>query len=156
MIIELARHKRAQHKVVPVKRLMHRRRLVQPTGYRFKIVYRKSPGIVKAVPADEIERVRTVNVWVDQFLLFNQDLKISLLIVGLQILRTLNIAFAIRRMFRQLTELVSIAFRRADRPETFYNKQSVIFGIKLQLVNGTAGNYQVIAICKFNVAEPAF
>jgi hypothetical protein len=83
-----------------LKRLVNRWRLVQPAGDRFKIVYRKCPGIMKTIPTDEVKRVRSVDVRIDQSLFFDQDLEIAFFIVRFQIGRPLNVALAIGRLFR--------------------------------------------------------
>ena len=55
MIIVQPRHKTANHKGVGFKSLVHRRRLMHPPCYRFKIMYRKNVGITAAVPPNYIK-----------------------------------------------------------------------------------------------------
>ena len=57
MEVEQPRHERADDEPVGLKRLMHRRRLMQAADDRLEIVNRKGPGIVIAVPADHVQRM---------------------------------------------------------------------------------------------------
>ena len=62
VVVDLARHERADHEVRPLERLVHRRRLVHPAGDRLEVVDRERPRVEAAVPADHVERVVGVDV----------------------------------------------------------------------------------------------
>src|SRR6185312_14784439 len=108
MIIVLTRHKRADHKIVPFKCLMHWWRLMQSPGYRLEIVDRETVRIMKAVPANKIERMRAIDVRINEALLFDQDLKITVFIMSFDILGQFEVALAIGRMLHQLAILVEV------------------------------------------------
>ena len=55
MIIQLARHKRADDEVGPLEGLMHWRRLMDAPGNRLKIGNIEDPGILAAIPANGID-----------------------------------------------------------------------------------------------------
>ena len=58
---------------------------MQPACNRLEVVYRESIRIMIAVPAYKVERVRTIDIRIDQALLFDQDLEIAFLIMGFDI-----------------------------------------------------------------------
>ena len=51
---------------------------------------------MKSIPANKIKWVRTVGIWVNKALFFNQNIKVTNLIKGLQIVRPFDVAFAER------------------------------------------------------------
>src|SRR5690554_897342 len=62
MIVIQTRTERANHKTGSFKSLMHRWWLMHSTGNRFKIVNRKSIGIIVSVPTYYIKRMRSINI----------------------------------------------------------------------------------------------
>src|SRR3569833_2265446 len=100
MIVEFAGHERADNKVMPLESLVHRRRLVQATSYRFKIMDRKCPGVMEAIPSNKIERMGAIDIGIYQTLFFYQDFKIALFVMSFQVGRAFNVTRAIRRLFR--------------------------------------------------------
>ena len=62
MVVDLARHERADHEVRALEGLVHRRRLVQPAGDRLEVVDGDAARVEAAVPADHVERVVGVGV----------------------------------------------------------------------------------------------
>jgi hypothetical protein len=71
VIIEQPWHKRADDKIMPVKRLVHRWRLVNPARYRLKIVDAEYIGVNIAVPTHHVEGVIEIMVGVDVVLFFD-------------------------------------------------------------------------------------
>ena len=62
VVVEQARHERADDEVRPLEGLVHRRRLVQPAGDRLEVVDGERVRVEAAVPADHVERVVGVGV----------------------------------------------------------------------------------------------
>ena len=111
---------------------------------------------MKTIPANKIKRMCAIGIRINDVLFFYQHFKIAKLIIGFQICGSLDISFAIRRMFHQLAIFIAVTFWRSDRTKTFYNKQAIIFIIKFQLVNGTPWYDQVISIFKSDLSISRF
>ena len=94
-----------------------------------------------------------INQFVQKSLFFNDHPEIAFLVVRFQLLRQFVIAFAIRRVFEQLPEVVAVFFWRINRMVAFQIQQPVIHRIKLNLINHPSGNQQVIAVLETNRAE---
>ena len=60
VVVDLARQEVADHEVVALEDLVHRRRLVDLAGDRHVVVDVERVGVEAAVPADDVERVRGV------------------------------------------------------------------------------------------------
>ena len=57
VVVDLARHEVADHEVVALEDLVHRRRLVDAAGDRLEVGDVEGVGVEAAVPADDVERV---------------------------------------------------------------------------------------------------
>src|SRR5690242_11681901 len=91
------------------KRLVNRRRLVHFTGNRHEIIYVKYPREEITVPANNIQRVKIINIIMKLIVFFNLYKKLTLLIDGYQLLRGFKITLAVRRMLKVLAQGVFIS-----------------------------------------------
>src|SRR5471030_2869381 len=98
---------------------------MQAPGYRFEIVDRKCPCVMKSVPADKIKRMCAVYVGINEALLFDQDLKITLFIMRFQVGRPFNVTLTVWRLFSNLAISVGISFWYPYRAKAFHNEQAV-------------------------------
>src|SRR5947209_6244255 len=99
MVVQLARHKRTDNKIRSLKRLMHGWRLVYTPGDRLEISNVEDPGILTAVPANRIDRVKIIPVARNQRTYFHAYLKITAFSMRFQFFRTTNVALTIGRVF---------------------------------------------------------
>ena len=125
---------------------------MHPAGNRLEIVDGKSIGINVTVPADEVERVAEVVIWVNAVLLFNVKQELALFIVRLQILGLSNVPLAERRMLQQLAEIVPVPFRRHDGTMAFHDEQPVVFIVELELVSRSSWQDKVIPVGKLDAS----
>ena len=93
---------------------MHRRRLVNPSGDRLKILDVEGVGVEEAVPTHGIERVMPQGVQGVATVGAHHHRKLAALSVARQLQRGAHIALTERRMLHQLTVLVAVALRRLD------------------------------------------
>ena len=90
--------------------LMNRRRLMNATGNWFKIFDIEFIRIKITVPANDIKRMCGINEIGNLIFFFDFDKKIAFFIFGFYKSWRYNIAFTERRMFQQLTKLVTVKF----------------------------------------------
>src|SRR5664279_5601985 len=100
MVIVHTWYKRANYKIVSLKRKMHWRWLMNSARDWLKIVNRKSKRITTAIPSDHIKRVMQVMNAIHHSFLFGHDKKITFPVNCLQIFGLAYIPFAIRRIFK--------------------------------------------------------
>ena len=74
------RTERADHKAIALKRLVHRRRLVNPSDDRLEIVDAEGPRIEVPVPSDHVERMMVEHQLVERVVLFDEDRKVAFLV----------------------------------------------------------------------------
>ena len=99
MIIELARDKGTNNEIGSLERLMHRRRLMNAARNRLKIGNVQNPGVLIAIPTNDIAGMKIVPVTCQRATDFDTNLKFATFSMGSQLLRSTNIAFTIRGMF---------------------------------------------------------
>ena len=87
-------HKRAHHKVVRIKCLVHGWWLVHAACNGFKVVYAEGVWVFATIPADHIKRVMTVPYGVQQALLFYLYQVFALQVEGFEVLRLAEVALA--------------------------------------------------------------
>ena len=112
MIIKQTRDKTTDDKTCTFKSLMYRWWLMNTTCNWFEIMYRKSPRIMITVPTNKIERMRPINIRINQSFFFDHNLKVTVFINCFKILWTSYIAFAKWRMLHQLSKMITITTRR--------------------------------------------
>ncbi len=93
---------------------MDRRRLVDTARDRLKIGNIENPGILVAVPADDVKGMEVVPVAGNECANFDAYLKVAALGMRRQLLRAANIAVIVGRMLQELPITVEIAPRRLD------------------------------------------
>src|SRR2546421_2877734 len=71
MVVQFARHKRADNKIRPLERLMHWWRLVYAPGDWLEISNVEDPRILTAVPANRIDGVKIIPVARNQVTYFH-------------------------------------------------------------------------------------
>src|SRR5690242_5552736 len=130
MIIQHPRHKRADYKVRSLKRLMHRRRLMYASSDRLKVGNIKDPGILIAIPANDIKGMKIVPITGNSSTNFKAHLVFTRLSMSNQLLRTTNITLTIGSMLKQLTIFVKIAPRRLNRAMRLYHQKSCLRAIR--------------------------
>src|SRR5215203_2324920 len=148
MVIEHARYKRADYKIVRFKGLMNSWRHMHPAGNRLKVVNRKCPRIEETIPADGIKWMSSIYISIQHSLFLDHELELSLFIMRLQVCRFPEIPFTERCVLFQLSVRIAVPLRRFDGAERFYDKQPVFICIKADLVNDASRNYEVVAIGK--------
>ena len=114
VVVELARHERADDEIPSLERLVDRRRLVDPARDRLEVgdVEAERPEV--AVPADHVERVVAVVVGGDPVGRADVDDELALGAVRLSELGSVEVPLAVRGVFEQLPVVVPIALRRLD------------------------------------------
>jgi len=127
---------------------MHRRRLMHSPRYRLKLMYGKGIGVYIAIPAYNIKWMIQVIIRIHHILLLYVKEKFPLHIVRFQLDRLPDVSLAIRRMLFKLTNSVAIALWRHYRPKRLHDKQAVVRGIKMHLINRSPRYDQIIAITK--------
>ena len=85
-------HKRAHHKVVRIKCLVHGWWLVHTACNGFKVVYAEGVWVFATIPADHIKRVMTVPYGVQQAFLFYLYEVFALQVEGFEVLRLAQVA----------------------------------------------------------------
>ena len=88
---------------------MDRRRLMDPTDDRFEVVDAEDPRIEIAIPTNDVEWVMIEDQLIERIVLFDEDAKVTLLVVRPKLDRPSNVTLAVRRSLEQLTEFVAIA-----------------------------------------------
>src|SRR5687768_778045 len=117
------RAERADDESIALKRLVHRRWLMNASNNRLEIVDAERPRIEVSVPADDVERMMVEHQFVDRAVLLDQDRKVTPLIARGQLCGTPDVTLAIRRAFEELTEFVAIALRPPHVSTTLEHKQ---------------------------------
>ena len=119
VVVDLARAEVADHEVVALEDLVHRRRLVHLAGDRHEVLDVERVGVEAPVPPDDVERVggvghpradqtrRTVAAVLDEHLDVGALLHERL---G----RPVQVALAVRRVLEELAEPGEVALRRRD------------------------------------------
>jgi hypothetical protein len=153
MIVILAGHEAAYHKVPSLECLMHRRWLMHTAGDRLEVMYRKDKRIMTAIPSYRIKGMVNVVIWIEHILFLDVYEEVAFLIMSHQILRCAYIALAERRMLQQLPEVIPVALRVCDRGERLNDKQPVILSVKLYLIDRAARDHYIIAIAELQFAE---
>ena len=153
VVIVKSRHKRTDYKCICFKGLVYGRGLVYPSGDRFKIVDRKAIRVVVTIPTHNIERMCGIGQVMQLALFFDLDQEIAHLIVSLQISRQLEIPLAKWRMFQMLPKPVSIALRGIDRMIGFHYQQAVVFPVKMDLIDHTPGDQEIVSVFKWNLTH---
>src|SRR5947209_20627833 len=98
MIVQLARHKRADDEIGTLEGLVYRWRLVNTPGDRLKVANIEDPGIFTAIPADRIDGVEVKPITGDGVAYFRSHFELATLGIRFVFLRTANIALTIRRV----------------------------------------------------------
>src|SRR5579859_754869 len=98
MIVQLARHKRANDKIRPLEGLMYGRRLVDTPGDWLEIIDVEDPGILAAIPANGINGMEIVPVAGDSAAYLHPHLELAALSMRFKLFRAANIALAIGGM----------------------------------------------------------
>src|ERR1700729_2061540 len=129
MIIKQPRTETADNEVMPLKRLMDRRRLMYPARYWFKIMNAERKWITASVPSDNVKRMMTIVNAIDPAPLFRADQKIPFFIVRRQLLRSPDIPFAIGRILQQLTVRTKISFWITDRTKGLDDKKTIVIPV---------------------------
>ena len=117
VVVDLARQEVADHEVVALEDLVHRRRLVHLAGDRHVVVDVERVGVEAAVPADHVERVgRVGHPGADDAgagAVLDQHLDVVAL--GEERLgRAVQVALAVRRVLEELPVAGQVALRRRD------------------------------------------
>ena len=121
---------------------------MDPPGDGFKIVNGKCEGIAITIPADDVEWMMSVMDAIHARFLFCLDQEITALIDGEQFFRSSDIPLTIGRMLEQLAIRAEIAFRKSDRAKRLNDEEPVALVSKMNLIDRSAGNQQVITIAK--------
>jgi hypothetical protein len=114
VVVEQARHERADHEVISLEGLVNGRRLVQAAGDRLEVVDTEGPWIEVAIPTDDIEGVVVEEMAGDAVAHLDAHFELAALGEGLQLFWGTEIAFAVRGMLEQLTIAVAVAVRGLD------------------------------------------
>ena len=85
---------------------------------------------------------------VEKAFLFYLYQELTFLVYCLQVLRLAYITLAIRCVLQELAILAEVALRERNRAERLYDQQAVVLGIKIDLVDGAAGHYNIVAIAE--------
>ena len=148
VVVVQAGRKRADHEVVALKRLVHGRRLVDAAGDRLKVPRVERVGVVVAVPAHHVKRVRGVDHVVNESLFFDFDGELAQGVGGRQVGRAAQVAFAERRVLKELAKLVAVALGRQNRRPRLGDEEAVVGRIEGDLVDGSARNHQVVPLAE--------
>ena len=79
---------------------MYRWWLVNATGDRLKIVYRKRIGIQIAIPSHNIQGAVTISVLVEKTLFFDLNEVITFFTLYVDFMRRTNVSFTVRRVLQ--------------------------------------------------------
>ena len=118
VVVDLARQEVADHEVVALEDLVHRRRLVDLAGDRHEVLDVERVGVEAAVPADHVERVgRVGHPGADDARRWSRCLTSTSTSVALgqeRLGRAVQVALAVRRVLEQLPVAGQVALRRRD------------------------------------------
>src|SRR5215208_4922241 len=153
MIVEQARHKGADDKVMRLKGLVYGRRLVDPSCDRLEVLDVEDPWVQISIPAHNVEGMVIQDLLCQPVAYFDPYFEFASLGVGLEFFRQPYIALGIRRVFKHLSEFISIAFGRLDLGGVFNGKEARFAVIQVYLPGGTKGDHNVITFAELQVAE---
>src|SRR5450432_1519811 len=148
MVVKKTRNKTTYDKVVAFKSNMNRRWLVYPSRDRFKIQDGENIGITATIPANDVKRMMGIMNSINNSLFLYAYKKISAFIPGARKDRGPYIPFTIGRMLKKLSVFADIFFWIPDRTERLHYKETIRRRIECYLINGSAGNMNIIAIGK--------
>src|SRR5438132_2312574 len=115
MVVQVARHKRADDKIRSLEGLVHGRRLVDASGDRLEVSNIEDPGVFAAVPADGIDGVKVIPVAGNKITYFHAHFKVATLGMRFQFFRATNITLTIGGVLQHLTVFIEVTTRRFDR-----------------------------------------
>ena len=153
MVVVHAGSKGADHEVVPLKGLVHGRRLVDAAGNGLKVPRIEGVGVVVAVPSDHVKGVRGVDHVINKALFFDLDGELAQGVGRRQVGRSAQVALAKGRMLQELAKLVAVALGRQDGRPRLGDKEAVVGRVKGDLVDGSARNHQVVPIAELEGSE---
>src|SRR6266540_5034288 len=129
--------------------LMDRRRLMDASRDWLKVFDVEDPRIKITIPANDIERMVIQDMLSKPVAYLDAHFKIAAFSMCLKLFRRANVALRVWRMFEQLTEFVSIAFRGFDLRGVLDCKKACLLTIKLHLPSCPKGNHDVVAFAEF-------
>src|SRR5262249_46317856 len=95
VVVELARHERAEYEVWPFERLVYRRRLMNAPGNRLEILDIEGPRVQIAIPADRVKRVVIENMQGVAVARAYQHRELARFVVAGQLERYADVALAV-------------------------------------------------------------
>src|SRR5258708_5658439 len=109
MVIKQARHKRTEHKVVALERLVDRRRLVDTSRDGFEVRNIEDPWVQITIPSHDIKWMVIKDMTCQPIPDFDPDFERAAFGMCFQNGRRPEIALGVRGVFEQLTVIISIA-----------------------------------------------
>src|SRR5690606_21942556 len=122
----------------------------------FKVFNIKFIRIEITVPTYNIERMGCINEIPDLIFFFYFDEEFTFFIFWFKKFGCYHISFTERGVFQKLAEFISVSFRSINGRMAFQNKKNIIFIAKMNLINSTARNNQVIAKRKMKISHESF
>ncbi|MNS52675.1 hypothetical protein D3C72_853960 [compost metagenome] len=156
VVVEQARYKRTDYKIMCIEVLVYRWWLVYAAGNRLEIVYADGIRILATIPTHNIEWMVTVPDRVHEAFFLGIDQELTFNVESLQVLWLADVALAERSILQQLSVTAQVAFREGNRTERVNDKQAVLFCFEFDLVDAASRNYQVIAVAKRDLAILCF
>src|ERR1700736_627357 len=98
VIVQLARHKRADDEIGTLEGLVYGWRLVDTPGDRLKVANVEDPGIFTDIPSDYIYGMEVIPITGDGVAYFHSHFELATLGMRFEFLRKANIALAVGRM----------------------------------------------------------
>ena len=108
---------------------------------------------VVTIPANNVKRMCGIHHLMHHSFFLDFDNKVAFFVIGLQLVRKYKIPLAKWRVLQVLPALILITLWRVEWRDRLHIKQTVVVGLKVDLVDHPAGNNQVVAIFKRYVTQ---
>ena len=145
VIVKQAWYERAHNESGTIKRLMNRRRLMDSTGNRFKVLDIESVRPKVTVPTHHVQWMMFERVSRNHAPCFNTDFELPRFVDRNDLLRDSNVTFAIRRVLKKLTVVVNVTLRRNDMPKSLGDQHSLRPRVGNDPPHDTCWNHQIIS-----------
>src|SRR5690554_110082 len=122
-------------------------------GDWFEIMNGKSIRIIIPVVSHNIKWMGSIEHLKNIVIFFHLDQKLTPLVMGFQCFGFPNVPLAVRGMFQQLPKPVSIFFGHVDGVSGIYYKKSIVFRIKINLVDYATGDHQIISVFEIQIPK---
>ncbi len=123
---------------------MNRWRLMNTSCNRFKILHVKNPRIQISVPAHNVKRMVFKGIVMKTILLFNPDLKLSLLFVHQRVFGQTKITLTEWAVLHKLSHMVQITVWKTDRTSGINYQHASFSCFEYNPIGSSARNVDVV------------